>query len=112
MTKEQKQDRRLTIDNLLTKATNKFMLSNAVAGRAKMVSEGSLPYVNDFDPTNPIVTALKEIAADKVLIRVGTGSHKKAEHLIVEETEKPKLSGLAALARDSKERKKTKSASK
>lgn len=104
--KEQKHDRRLTIDNLLTKATNKFMLSNAVAGRAKMVADGSLPYVNDFDPTNPIVTALKEIAADKVLIKIGTGSHKKAEHLIAEEKDRPKLSGLAALARDSKKKKK------
>ena len=60
----------LTIDNLLTKATNKFLLVNAAAGRAKQISEGSLPYVDNFDPTNPVITALREIAAGKVGIEM------------------------------------------
>ncbi|MCX5751516.1 MAG: DNA-directed RNA polymerase subunit omega [Candidatus Saganbacteria bacterium] len=74
MTKEQEKKSTpmavLSIDNLLSKAENKFLLSNAIAGRAKQVSEGSLPYVSDFDPTNPIVTAIKEIANDKIRIKV------------------------------------------
>ena len=60
----------LSIDNLLTKAENKFLLSNAIAGRAKQVSDGSLPYVSDFDPTSPISTAIKEIANDKIKVKV------------------------------------------
>jgi DNA-directed RNA polymerase subunit K/omega len=96
-------DRKLSIDNLLTKAKNKFMLSNAVAGRAKLVAEGSLPYVNDFDPTNPIVTALKEIAADKILIKVATGPRKKPMHLLVGEESSENDSAIDRL---SKERKK------
>ena len=90
---------------MLTKAKNKFMLSNAIAGRAKQVSEGSLPYVNDFDPTNPIITALKEIAADKILIKVGEHSHTKPEHLLVEVDEDKKSSSLESLARNSKKKK-------
>ncbi|MBU0687759.1 MAG: DNA-directed RNA polymerase subunit omega [Candidatus Margulisbacteria bacterium] len=64
----------MSIDNLLTKTDNKFMLSNAVAGRARQILSGSLPYVNDFDPTNPIVTALKEISRNKIGIKVLKGS--------------------------------------
>lgn len=62
--------RGLIIDNLLTKAPNKFLLSNAISGRAKQIIEGSLPYVSDFDPTNPIITALKELASDRLEIKV------------------------------------------
>jgi len=91
----------ITIDNLLTKAKNKFLLVNAAAGRAKQVSEGSLPYIDNFDPTNPVITALREIAADKIRIRVLTGPAKKAQELLVsEEEERP--SALARLAKEKK----------
>ena len=60
----------LNIDNLLTKARNKFLLSNAAAGRARQIADGSLPYIDNFDPTNSVITALREIAADKIRIRV------------------------------------------
>lgn len=77
----------LSIDNLLTKAKNKFLLVNAAAGRAKQVAEGSLPYVDNFDPTNPVITALREIAADKIRIKVlsGPAAKKAAQELIVAE---------------------------
>lgn len=88
----------LTIDNLLNQAKNKFLLVNAAAGRAKQVSEGSLPYVDNFDPTNPVITALREIAADKIRIKILTGPAKKAQELIVSEVE-AKPSALERLAR-------------
>ena len=56
----------LSVDNLLTKAKNKFLLVNAASARAKQVSDGSLPYIDNFDPTNPVITSLREIAAGKV----------------------------------------------
>lgn len=90
-----------TIDTLLKKAKNKFLLSNAVAGRAKQISEGSLPYVNDFDPTNPIITAIREIARDKIRIKLLTAESKKpVEVKMVEEEEGP--SALEKLLKGSK----------
>ncbi len=92
----------ITIDNLLNKAKNKFLLVNAASGRAKQVSEGSLPYIDNFDPTNPVITALREIAADKIRIRVLTGPAKKAQELLMtEEEEAP--SALDRLAKGKKE---------
>ena len=96
----------LNIDHLLSKADNKFLLSNAVAGRAKQINDGSLPYVNDFDPTNSIITALKEVAGDKILIKIGKEAAKKAKE---EATEKKSdfLAGTAfdRLARNAKVKK-------
>jgi len=74
--------KKVSIDELLRKAKNKFLLANAVILRAKQISEGSLPYVDNFDPTNPITTALKEISADRILMRIGK---KKAQEILVEE---------------------------
>jgi DNA-directed RNA polymerase subunit omega len=91
----------LTIDNLLSKAKNKFLLVNAAAGRAKQVSEGSLPYVDNFDPTNPVITALREIAADKIRIKVLSGPVKKAQDLLVAE-EEARPSALERLAKGTK----------
>ena len=92
----------LTIDNLLSKAKNKFLLVNAAAGRAKQVAEGSLPYVDNFDPTNPVITALREIAADKIRIKVLTGpAAKKAQELIISENvEAPSV--MSRLAKEKK----------
>jgi len=92
----------LSIDNLLAKAKNKFLLVNAAAGRAKQVAEGSLPYVDNFDPSNPVITALREIAADKIRIKVMTGPSKKAQELIVAEEEAEKPSALKRLAKEKK----------
>jgi DNA-directed RNA polymerase subunit K/omega len=90
-----------TIDILLSKAKNKFLLSNAVAGRAKQIAEGSLPYVNNFDPTNPIITAIREIANDKIKIRMVTADSKKPKEVKVLETE----AAPSALTRLAKEKK-------
>lgn len=91
----------LTIDNLLSKAKNKFLLVNAAAGRAKQVSEGSLPYIDNFDPTNPVITALREIAADKIRIKVLTGPARKTQELLVTE-EEVRPSALERLAKSKK----------
>lgn len=99
-----------TIDTLLSKAKNKFLLSNAVAGRAKQISEGSLPYVDNFDPTNPIITAIREIASDKVKIRMMTGESKKTQEVEVLEEEKPSV--LTKLAKEKKAPKAPKKKSK
>ena len=90
-----------TIDTMLKKAKNKFLLSNAVSGRAKQISEGSLPYVNDFDPTNPIITAIREIARDKIRIKLLNAESKKpVEVKMVEEVEGP--SAMEKLSKSSK----------
>ena len=91
----------ITIDNLLTKAKNKFLLVNAAAGRSRQIADGSLPYVDNFDPTNPVITALREIAADKIRIKVLTGPAKKAQELLLAEVEEMP-SALERLARGKK----------
>lgn len=75
------------IDDLLSKAKNKFLLANAASGRAKQIVEGSLPYVSNFDPNNPVITALREIAADKVRIKILSGPAKKPQEILKEEVE-------------------------
>ena len=92
----------LTIDNLLSKAKNKFLLVNAAAGRAKQVAEGSLPYIDNFDPTNPVITALREIAADKIRIKVLSGPAKKVQELLSSNAEESGPSVLERLARGKK----------
>ncbi len=89
-----------TIDVLLKKAKNKFLLSNAVAGRAKQITDGSLPYVNDFDPTNPIITAIREIARDKIRIKLLTADSKKPIEVKMVEEEAP--ADLKKLAKSAK----------
>jgi DNA-directed RNA polymerase subunit K/omega len=100
-----------TIDTLLTKAKNKFLLSNAVAGRAKQISEGSLPYVDNFDPTNPIITAIREISNDKIKIRMMTAASKKPQEIEVLE-KKEDRSALTKLAKEKKVLAKKKKAKK
>ena len=96
----------MNIDDLLSKARNKFLLSNAAAGRAKQIIEGSLPYVNHFDPNNPVITALREIAADKIRIKVLTGPVKKPQELLSrEEEEEKRPSALKRLAKEMKGKK-------
>jgi DNA-directed RNA polymerase omega subunit len=92
----------INIDDLLSKAKNKFLLANAAAGRTKQIVEGSLPYVNHFDPNNPVITALREIAADKIRIKVLTGPTKKAQELLTHEEEEEKPSALERLAKEKK----------
>lgn len=94
----------IVIDSLLSKAKNKFLLSNAAAGRARQIAEGSLPYIDNFDPTNPVITALREIAADKIRIRILTGASKKAQELLLakKEEEEARPSALDRLAREKK----------
>jgi DNA-directed RNA polymerase omega subunit len=92
----------INIDDLITKAKNKFLLSNAAAGRAKQITEGSLPYVDHFDPNSPVVTALREIAADKIRIKVLTGPSKKPQELLAKEDEDLRPSALLRLAKEKK----------
>lgn len=93
-----------TIDNLLTKAKNKFLLSNAIAGRAKQIAEGSLPYVDNFDPSNPIITAIREIGSDK--IKILSAAKKKPEELFIN-TEEAKPEVASTLERLAKEKRAT-----
>jgi DNA-directed RNA polymerase omega subunit len=59
------------VDDLMNRVKNKFVLVNATINRAKQILAGSLPYVDDFDPTDPIKTALKELSAEKINIKIG-----------------------------------------
>jgi DNA-directed RNA polymerase omega subunit len=92
----------LNIDDLLTKAKNKFLLANAAAGRAKQIVDGSLPYINNFDPNNPVVTALREIAADKIRIKVLSSPSKKAQMILATDEEEEEPTALDRLAKEKK----------
>ena len=97
---------KIDIEDLLIKAKNKFLLVNAAAGRAKQIIDGSLPYVNDFDPNNPVITALREIAAEKFRIKMTTAASKKAQELLAPEGEKEaRPSALERLAKETKGKK-------
>ncbi len=74
------------VDEIMSKVKNKFLLVNATIARAKQILAGSLPYVDDFDPTDSIKTALKEIASEKIRIKLGKGKEKAQELLVKEET--------------------------
>jgi DNA-directed RNA polymerase omega subunit len=91
----------LNIDDLVSKAKNKFLLANAAAGRAKQIVDGSLPYINNFDPTSPVVTALRELAADKFRIKVLDGPSKKPQDLLEHEEEEAP-SATTRLAKEKK----------
>jgi DNA-directed RNA polymerase omega subunit len=101
-------EQEINIDNLLPKAVNKFLLANAAAGRAKQIVDGSLPYVSHFDPNNPVVTALREIATDKVRIRVLSGPSKKPQEILARKEEEEAPSAFERLARGAKTKKEKK----
>ncbi len=81
----------LRIDDIMDKIRNKFLLVNATITRAKQILAGSLPYVDDFDPTDAITTALKEISADKIKIKVGKEIIKPQEPVETETRKRPSL---------------------
>jgi len=57
-------------NNLLSKAANRFVLSIATAKRSKQLKNGSVP-LEDTKPGNPFVlTALKEIKNNKVVVKL------------------------------------------
>ncbi len=98
---------KLTLDELLSKSQNKFLLANALGKRAKQISEGSLPYVDDFNPANPIITAMKEIASEKIKIKVHAAPIPKAPPETKAEAAKPR-----SLAKETKKKTKTKAKKK
>ncbi len=61
------------IDEMTKKTKNKFLLSNAVAQRAKEIADGSIPYIDDFSPNSVVETAMKEFAGEKLSIKVLEG---------------------------------------
>lgn len=81
----------LRVDDIMSKIKNKFLLVNATITRAKQLLAGSLPYVDDFDPTDSITTALKEISADKIKIKVGNEIIKPQELMETEVKKRPSL---------------------
>lgn len=98
-----------TIDSLNLIINNKFLLSNAVAMRAKAISEGSIPYIDDFNPLNPIETAMKEFAGKKVEMEILKGAPAKETKVSEEKAKAQKFWGLDSLEKeDSKKGKKPK----
>jgi DNA-directed RNA polymerase omega subunit len=83
--------KKFRIDEIMSKVGNKFLLVNATIARAKQILAGSLPYVDDFDPTDSITTALKEIAADKIRIKLGKETIKPRELAEAEVKRRPSL---------------------
>ena len=94
------------MDDIMSKVKNKFLLVNATITRAKQILAGSLPYVDDFDPTDSITTALKEIGSDKIKIKIGKEIIKPTEIVEVEVKRRP------SLAREEKKKTKTKTKTK
>jgi len=83
--------KQLSVDDIMSKIKNKFLLVNATITRAKQILAGSLPYVDDFDPTDSITTALKEIASDKIKIKIGKEIIKPQELVELEIKKRPSL---------------------
>jgi len=75
----------------MSKVSNKFLLVNATIARAKQILAGSLPYVDDFDPTDSITTALKEISSEKIKIKLGKSQIKLTDLTKEEVKERPSL---------------------
>ena len=79
------------IDEMIAKLRNKFLLINATINRANQIQAGSLPYVDDFDPTDAIKTALKEISSEKIKIKLGKTIIKPVEAPEQETKKRPSL---------------------
>lgn len=79
------------VDEMIAKLKNKFLLINATINRAKQIQAGSLPYVDDFDPTDAIKTALKEISTEKIKIKIGKNIIKTTETAETEVKKRPSL---------------------
>lgn len=58
---------RVTIEDCLEKVVNRFALSVAAMKRARMLVKGSVPLSEETD-NKDVVTALREIAEDKVKV--------------------------------------------
>lgn len=58
---------RVTIEDCLEKVVNRFALSVAAMKRARMLVNGSTPLSEETD-NKDVVTALREIAEDKVKV--------------------------------------------
>lgn len=71
-----------TIDTLLKKISNRFLLANAIATRAKEIIDGSLPYVEDSNPLNPVETAMNEFGGTKLGIKILDGPPKREEKAV------------------------------
>lgn len=58
---------RVTIEDCLEKVVNRFALSVAAMKRARMLVKGATPLCEETD-NKDVVTALREIAEDKVKV--------------------------------------------
>jgi DNA-directed RNA polymerase subunit omega len=63
---------RITIEDCLEKAPNRFLLVRMAASRVRQIREGS-EYLVSSVKNEDIVIALREIAAGKVVLKPGTG---------------------------------------
>lgn len=59
---------RITVEDCLRKVPNRFMLVNMVAKRVRQIREGS-EYLVSSPKNEDIVVALREVAAEKIVIR-------------------------------------------
>jgi len=67
---------RITIEDCLKKVPSRFLLVNMVAKRVRQIREGS-DYLVSSPKNEDIVVSLREIAADRVSLRVGEPDPKK-----------------------------------
>ena len=67
---------RITIEDCLKKVPSRFLLVNMVAKRVRQIREGS-DYLVSSPKNEDIVVSLREIAADRVSLRVDEPDLKK-----------------------------------
>lgn len=69
---------RITVEDCLSKVPNRFLLVNMVVKRVKQIREGSEYLVNS--PKNEdIVVALREIAAEKITVKMVEEAEEEGE---------------------------------
>ena len=71
---------RITIEDCLKRASNRFLLVNMVAKRVRQIREGS-DYLVSSPKNEDIVVALREVAAGKI-IKVESDEEKEKEEEI------------------------------
>ena len=74
------------VSDILKRVPNRFLLSIAVAKRARQLKEGATPFIEstetlDVDSETPILTALSEIHAEKINVAIDSESQKSPELL-------------------------------
>ena len=81
-------NREIQLSEILKKTPNRFLLSLAIAKRARQLNEGAKPLIeiSETEPFHPILTALEEIYQNKISIQLENNRDENME--LIEEVER------------------------